>query len=162
MFKYLWLTLLFSLFLFGCCGYSTRLSLIRSDIKKVAIPLAENKTLKIGLEDLLTNTLIETYRKDKRLDVSSLEEADIIIYCQITNFNKTPFSYDANQNITTWKITLDCSARCEERVKGTDLWEGNFSVFGTYDQNLETEEIGINRAIEKLCQDILRKTFSQW
>ncbi len=152
----------FLLFIYGCCGYSTRFSLLRSDIKKVAIPLAENNTLKIGLEEILTNTLIETYRRDKRLEITSLEEADIIIHCQISNYNKTPFSYDANQNISVWKVTIDCVAQCEERLKGNSLWEDKFSAFGTYDPNSETEEKAINQAIEKLGQNILRKTFSQW
>jgi hypothetical protein len=156
-----WWFLLFTLIL-GCCGYSTRLSLLRSNIKKLAIPLAENKTLKTGLEEILTNTLIETYRRDKRLEIASLEDADIIIHCQLTNYNKTPFSYDAAQNISVWKVTIDCTVQCEEKTKGSNLWEDNFSTFGTYDPNSETEEKAINQAMEKLSQDILNKTFSQW
>ncbi len=149
------------LLLLRCCGYLTRL-LLRSDIKKVAIPLAENKTLKIGLEEILTDSLINAYRQDRRLEVVSLEDADIIVNCEITNYSKTPFSYDAAQNISLWKVVVDAKVRCEERLKATTLWERDFSAFGTYDPNSEAEEIGINRAIGKLSRDILSRTFSQW
>ncbi len=96
----------------------------------MAIPLAENKTLRIGLEEILTDSLISAYRQDKRLEVANLEDADIIIQSSIKNFAKTPFSYDASQNISLWKVTIECQVQCEERLKESNLWEGEFSAFG--------------------------------
>ncbi len=128
----------------------------------MAIPLAENKTLRIGLEEILTDSLISAYRQDKRLEVANLEDADIIIQSSIKNFAKTPFSYDASQNISLWKVTIECQVQCEERLKESNLWEGEFSAFGTYDPNREDEGSAINEAIGKICREIVHRTFSQW
>ncbi|MDH5187085.1 MAG: LptE family protein [bacterium] len=154
--------LLFTIFfLLNCCGYSTQ-ALIAPHLKTIAIPLVENQTIRPGLEEALTEKLTEDFNKDRHLRITSIENADVVLECQITGYNKIPQSYDADQNVYAYRITIDATGRCEDRVTSDIIWEGPVSAWITYDPNAESEETGIEKALAKLSLEIVRKTITSW
>ena len=146
---------------FNCCGYSTNV-LIAPHLKTIAIPLVENQTIRPGLGEALTDSLISAFTKDRHLRVTNIENANVVLTCQITSYNKAPQSYDASQNVYAYQITLDASGKCEDKVKSETIWEETVSAWITYNPNTETEEQGINQAIAKLSSEILRRTLTSW
>lgn len=148
-------------FLVNCCGYSTS-ALIAPHLKTIAIPLVENQTIRPGLGEALTDQLIKDFNKDRHLRVTNIENADVLLECLITNYNRLPQSYDADQNVYAYQITLDASSKCEDKVKSEIIWEGPVSVWISYDPNSETEDKGIEKAVVKLSLEILRKTLTSW
>lgn len=157
MFKFLFVIILF----LSCCGYSTR-TIIPAHLKSVAIPVVVNETMKPGLGELLTDQLITDFNRDRSLRVTSLDKAHLIINCKITNYDRSPQSYTSAQEVLIWKITLSAYVEAEDKVEETFLYQGNISTFVTYDNQSESEDTGIDRAVKKLSQEILRKVLTTW
>jgi hypothetical protein len=153
--------LLGSVCFLNCCGYSTQ-ALLAPHLKTIAIALVENQTIRPGLGDVLTEQLINDFTKDRHLRVTSIENADIVLECRITSYNKTPQSYDANQNVYAYSITIDANGKAEDKVKSETIWEEGVSTWITYDPNSESEEKGIEKALAKLSSEIVRKTITSW
>jgi hypothetical protein len=151
----------FIFFLLNCCGYSTS-ALIAPHLKTIAIPLVENQTIRPGLGEALTEQLINDFNKDRHLRVTNIENANVVLEFRVTGYNKTPQSYDAEQNVYAYQIMIDGSGKCEDKVKSEIIWEEPVSAWITFDPNSETEDKGIEKAIEKLSLEILRKTLTSW
>lgn len=154
--RWLWILLFLS-----CCGYSIR-SPIPPYLKSIAIPIPENRTVRPGLSELLTETLIQDFNRDGRLRIVKPERATLILYTTITNFEKSPQEYDASQNVYLWKITIEAQIDCEDRVKKSTYWKGPISAWIAYDPSKESEDEGIKRAIEKLSEEITRRILTSW
>ncbi|MEO0083706.1 MAG: LptE family protein [candidate division WOR-3 bacterium] len=155
--------LIFSItFIISCCGYSTKI-LLPSNIKTIAIPVVNNLTIKPGLAELLTEQLITDFTKDRTLQIAQLDKADLILECKITNYEKTPQSYTADQEVTEWKITLTAEIMVENKTSAEPeiLIKENVSVWIIYDASKEEDE-GIQQAISKLSQEIIRKVTTSW
>ncbi|MEO0093500.1 MAG: LptE family protein [candidate division WOR-3 bacterium] len=152
------------LFFLGCCGYSTQ-ALLAPHLKTIAIPLVENQTIRPGLGEALTDSLVSAFTKDRHLRVTNLENANVVLECRITGYNRTPQAYDAQQNVYAYQITIDAFCKCEDRVKSETIWEESVSAWITYNPNDPkngTEEKGIERAIAKLASEIVRRTITSW
>jgi hypothetical protein len=121
----------------------------------------KNETLRPGLDEALTQQLIQDFTRDGRLKI--VEAApDLILDCRITNFERTPHAYDAAQQVSTWKISITASVQCPNRARSETLWEGPVSIWVLYDAGSETEADGLRKGIEKLSQEILDKTLTAW
>lgn len=149
------------LFLLSCCGYTTR-SILPSNYKSIAIPVATNETIKPGLAEALTDSLIVAFTHDRTLKLENIDRADLILDCAIKNYERSPQSYTANQEVIAWKIVLEVLAKTTERVNSEQIWQGNVSISITYDDKTETEDQGIDKAIKKLSQEIVRKVLTSW
>jgi hypothetical protein len=149
--------------LIGCCGYSTR-STLPSQYKSIAIPVADNQTVKPNLGDILTDQLINDFTKNRNLSITPIDRADIVLECRITNYERSPQSYTANQEVIAYRITLNALVKTIDRTKSDaePLYDDNISVWITYDSQSETEDIGIARVIEKISIEILRKVLTTW
>ncbi|MEO0092502.1 MAG: LPS assembly lipoprotein LptE [candidate division WOR-3 bacterium] len=147
--------------LLSCCGYSTK-TIIPSHLKTVAIPVVGNETMKPGLDGLLTDQLISDFTKDRSLRITSLDKANLILNCKITNYDRSPQSYTSAQEVLVWKITLSAYVEAEDKVENTFIYQGDVSTFVTYDAQSESEDTGIDRAIKKLSQEIIRKVLATW
>jgi hypothetical protein len=149
------------IFILSCCGYTTR-SILPTNIKSIAIPVATNETVKPGLAEALTEQLINDFTQDRTLKIDNVDRASIILDCAIKNYERSPQSYTANQEVIAWKIVLEASAKTTDRAKSEQLWQDNVSISITYDDKTETEDQGIDKAIKKLSQEILRKVLTSW
>jgi len=149
-------------FLFSCCGYTTH-SILPSNIKTIAIPIATNQTIKPGLAEALTEQLISDFTQDRTLKIDNINRANIILDCTIKNYERSPQSYTANQEIIAWKVALEADINVKNSTKSESLslFKGNISSWITYPAD-STEDYGTNKAIGKLSQEILRKVLTSW
>jgi hypothetical protein len=145
----------------SCCGYSAR-ALLPPHLKTIAVLPVENQTLKPGLDVLLTDSLIDAFRRDGNLRVVDLEKADVVLHCQLTGYDKTAQAYSSSQQVNTWRLSLGGKADAEDKIRSEKLWEGSVSADINYDPNSQTEEAGIGLAISKLTADIVRRTLIAW
>lgn len=145
----------------GCCGYTTR-SILPSNIKSIAIPIAKNETVRPGLGELLTDSLIADFTQDRTLKIDNIDRADIILDCTIKNYERSPQAYTANQEVIAYKVLLECEITASDRVKTDTLWHGNIATTISYDAKTETEDQGIEKAITKLSLEILRRVLTTW
>ncbi len=140
------------------CGYSTR-SLLPGYMQKVHIKIFENNTVKIGLDELATNAVIDAFRSGSSLRIVDENSADIVIEGKVTGYAKEPFTYTANQVITDYKITVKFSVRCIDKVKNEVFWEGDISEWATYSPN---EEEGMNEAMKKTAERLVTTILTNW
>lgn len=145
----------------GCCGYSVK-ALLPPHLHTVSILPVENQTPKPNLDALLTQQLLTGFASDGSLRLADQAHADVLLRCQITSYDKEPEAYTSTQHINTWRITINASINATDQVKSQPLSGGTVSAFVTYDENTETEDQGIARALSKLSDDIVRKTLVAW
>jgi hypothetical protein len=142
----------------SCCGYSTR-SLLPDYIQKIHIKIFENRTVKVGLDELATNSVIEAFRSGSNLRIVDEKSADIIIEGTVSRFSKDPYTYTSDQTIIDYKITIKFTIRCIDRIKNEIFWEGDVSEWAIYSTN---EDEGINEAMEKTAERLVTTILTNW
>jgi len=140
------------------CGYSTR-SLLPSYIQKVHVKIFTNQTIKTGLDELATNSVIEAFRSGSSLRIVDENSADIVIEGKVSGYSKDPYTYTANQTIIEYKITIKFTIRCVDRVRNEVFWEGDVSDWATYSVN---EDEGINQAMKKTAEKLVTTILTKW
>lgn len=135
-----------------------------SQYKSIGIALVENQTVKPGLDDLLTNQLINDFTNDRSLKIEQLNRADLILESRITNYERSPQSYNANQEVSIYKISMNIYVRIRDKTitEEANLYNGDISSWITYDAQTEDEEVGVSKMITKLAQEVVRKTLTAW
>ncbi|MBZ0267954.1 hypothetical protein K8I85_07350 [bacterium] len=153
----------------GCGVYGFSSSLLPAHIKTVGIPLMENTTDRRDLATALADSLTNAFIDDNTLKVVNERDADSVIEGTIREYRRTPFTYDANENVQTYRVELIVEARFVDVRKNSVLWEERvLSQWATYNfvsvggQPAEDEETAIGRVLEKLTDDILNRSVEGW
>ncbi len=148
----------------GCAIY-TFSGNVPGHLKTVAIPAFENQTAEFGLVEKLTDELVDRFILDNSLKVRDLRDANSAVFGTIVRIEDIPFSYSADETVEEYKVTVVVRVRFEDLVKAKIVWEETLSQFGVYPfsggSSAQREE-GIDKAVEKLSEDILNKTVSGW
>ena len=152
------LVLSFYLFTIRCCGYSTR-SLLPAHFEKVHIKLFENRTLKPGLDELATNAVTDAFRSGSGLRISDENSADLIIEGKVAGYSKDPHTYTSDQTVTEYKITINYSVRCLDRIKNEVFWEGTISDWAAFSTD---EEVAIEEAARKTADKLVDAILTNW
>lgn len=130
------------------------------DIDSIAIPVFENKTIKYGIEEVLTKSVIDCFIKDSRLKVLDRKASESILLGEVTAYNRAPYSYDDQANVKDYKIELGIKLTYKDSA-GKTLLEKQISDWHTYSAQ-SPEEDGIEKLCQKLADDILRGIMEGW
>ena len=164
--QFLIVPLMWSLLFLACGIYSFSGSGLPSHIRTVAVPVFGNQTAEYGIKENLTDAVIDALVKDGHLRVAGRETADAIVEGTVVDYKEQAYTYDKSENVQEYivRIYVDVSFRDVKDRKV--IWEeGRMEGWGTYDVQVsppEDEEIGRERAIAKLAQDIVNKTVAGW
>ncbi len=145
------------------CAYNFKGYVSRPNIHSVAIPVFENKTVKYGLEELLTKRIIDAFIKDNRLNVLGKEKAESILLGEITGYSKVPFSYDTQANVKDYKVEISLKLtyyRTPITDNRTPITDNRITDWYVYSAQ-ETEEIGIEKLCDKISDDIVRSILEE-
>lgn len=149
------------LLLYSCCTYS--FSGISSGIKSISIPVFENESLRYGLEDTFTRSVIDAFIEDNRLKIADEKSADAILIVTIKTFERTPYSYDESENVKEYKINISASILLKKRGSEEEIFKANnYSEWATYYPLTEVEEDGIDKVAKKFSDKILRSILESW
>lgn len=164
---FLLLSALAALFCWTGCGiYSFSGSTLPPHIKSVAVPLFENRTAEFGIDQELTDALIDALIEDNALKVADYRDADAVLKGQIIRVTDGIGQYSQTGNdleqAGDFRITIAVKVAFEDKHKRTDLWEKSISQWGVYDLNDISREDGITEAIDKITTEIITKTVSDW
>lgn len=155
-----------SLCLTGCGIYSFSGSTLPPHIKSVAVPLFENKTAEFGIDQELTDALIDALIDDNALKVVDYRDADSVLKGQIIRVTDRAGQYSQTGNNVEeagdYRVTIAVKVAFEDRQKRTVLWEESISQWGVYDLVDISREDGMTEAIDKITTDIITKTVSGW
>lgn len=147
------------LIFWGCGVYSFSGSTLPSYIKTVAVPLFENRTPEFGIDQLLTDMLIDAITQDNTLNISSLRNTDSILRGTILRIVDSAGQYDKNEIAADFRVNITIQVSFEDVKKRKVLWEETWIQWGSYKNNRDE---GIESAAEKLSTDILNRTVSGW
>ncbi len=143
----------------GACTYSFS-GYFPSHLKKVSIHVFQNKTMMYGLEGTVTEYFIDKIREDGRFTIVPDNEAGMIIDGSVVGYKKAPFRYDDQGNIQSYRIELRLELEFFDKVENKPfLPKAVYSGNGTYDVATETEEDGIERAVDDIFSTVIHKLF---
>ena len=147
----------------GCGPYSFPGSSIPSHIKSVAIPIFENETAEFGIKEKVTDALLENFVSENILNISDNQNADSIIRGIITRITDVPFTFDENEIVQEYRVTIYLKLVWHDQVKNNNLFDGNINGWGVYPADSpEERNEGIEKAIERLITEITNQTLSGW
>lgn len=110
------------IFTLTSCGH-TPIRILPEHIKSLYIPFFINQTFQYGLEEVMTNRVIEEFIKDGRLEVVDRELADTELKGTILSYQKVPFSYDKKGNINKYQVSIKVSFELRDLTTNKPLWQ---------------------------------------
>ena len=144
------------------CGVYTFSPKGESDIKSIAVERFENQTAEYGLEDRMTDQIIDAFIADGTLKVLSPEYADALLLGTLTSYLRKPHGYDENDRVETYAVTMVFDITLRNPADDTEIWKEKVSQIGIYDLETQTEEDGQQEAIDLLIEAIINKTTKSW
>lgn len=150
------------------CGYAFR-SPIPAHLQTLYVPTFENETREFQLTQQITEGVIEEFLNESGLRlVGSEEEADLVVRGTIKGYEEEALSYDpgraANPDVFTRRVILTLDVALQDRVEDATLWESaSLREWGEFNEEQgESRENGIVRAIEKIAEQLLRNTTEEF
>jgi hypothetical protein len=156
-----WLS--FAIFLSGCGAYSFSSS-GAAHINSIAIPIFENRTSEFGINEQLTNAVINEFTRDNTLKISDRRGADSVLEGSVLFIEDRAGAYTSDEQVSDIQVIVTVTAKYEDIVKRKTVWEEEIVQWGTFDPDSGTDsrETAINEAVEKIANEILNKSVSSW
>jgi outer membrane lipopolysaccharide assembly protein LptE/RlpB len=159
--------ILLLLLLLHSCGY--RLSgtggVVPEGARSISVPVFINGTNEPYVDTEVTKAVVNEFLTDGRLQVVSLESADLALRGKVTKYDVVALSYTVNSYVQQYRVTITVDARLEDLRSKKILWQekGIQSQFIsdypiTYNSSggtdIRSTKIAKEAAIEKASQDI--------
>lgn len=142
----------------SCCGYSTR-SLLPGYMKSVHIKLFENNTLKAGLDEIATYSVVDAFLSGSGLRLTDEKSASLVIEGRVTGFAKDPYTYTSAATVIEYRITVTYAARCIDQTRNEVFWEGSVSDWVTYETD---EDQAVIDASKKCAEKLVNTILTNW
>ena len=103
------------------CGY-TAMSTLPERYQTLHIPAARNSIKEYDLQAPFTNALIRKFTVDGRLRVVDAERADLRLETDIRGYSLAPITYDDQDRVAQFQVTIVAEARLIDSRTGEELW----------------------------------------
>lgn len=156
------LAALFLIVCMGGCGYHIGASMMHPQIKSIAIAPVKNDTLEPNVSAEMRGMLSEQFCIDGSLKVKSLEEADCIVYCVVTNVETTATQEDSTNRDMTYRPaewTVQVTAQFTVIIPGRakPLLSSREQTGSAIYQVLADHDISRRRGIQMACRAAAEK-----
>lgn len=149
------------------CGYTlVGRSSLPYHIKTIAIPTFDNFTLEQGIEDVLTQAMIDVFVRGGKVQLVVEDTADALLTGAIHTYNDNE-AVDFNEQNKPFKYRLAITVDIELRDLTTDniLWQaqqlqGTADFLGGEDYDLSAETENKRKALEELATELAEKVFA--
>ncbi len=129
-------------------------------LKRVWVPVFQNQTLRYGLDEQVTRAFVDAIRADGRLEVVPEDQATLEIRGTVKGYDRTPFEHDDAGRVISYRITLRVEIGFYDRQEETYYLEPRvYTGRGLYRVEEESEDQGIQEAVEDLVDQALRALF---
>jgi len=154
--------LMAALALCGACSYSFKGSL-PPHLRTVAIPAIVNETAEFGVAEDLGELVMARFMRDGLLRVTDEGRADSRLVLSFTQISEAPFAYNQDEVTSQVRLTIRLRGEFLDRVEDRQLWQKDFSEWGTYDPNgSPTRADAIAEAARKLVEAINQQLVADW
>lgn len=152
----------------AACGYSFR-SPVPAHLQTVYVPTFQNETREFQLTQQVTERVIGEFLNESRLRlVADEEDADLLVVGIVKSYDEEALSYDpgqaANPDVFSRRVLLTLDVRLEDQVREETLWENaSLREWGEFSEERgETREDGIQRAVDKVAEELLRHVVEEF
>jgi outer membrane lipopolysaccharide assembly protein LptE/RlpB len=160
--RFLTAILVAALCLIAGCGVYTFNPKGKSSISSVAVERFANKTAQYGIEDQMTDQVIDALIADGTLKVVAREYAEAVLTGVLARYERRVHDYDENDQVKTYAVEMYFDIELIKPGDETEIWKESVGHTGIYDAASETEEDGQQKAITLLVEAILNKTTKSW
>ena len=150
------------------CGYTASPALLPQHLKTVAIPVFENATPEVRLEEELTNAVILKFVQDNHLKVVDEKTANAVVRGRVTQYKNSVFGFTQTGSSNEFRVTLAVEVTFKDLVKNRELWSGeivktaNYYVVDVPGQQAQSELDGRREAVSKIADEILSRSVEGW
>ncbi len=148
------------------CYYSTSQGSRAGDIRNIVIPLFDNTTVETGIQESLTDEVIERFLTNGEFRIVDLRQADAAIIGVITAVQQESVAFSAGTLAREVRLWIVVDVRFETVDKKEVIWEERqLRTFGDYAVDTGTDsdrEPALETAIEKMADEILNQSISGW
>jgi len=159
------LAVLLALCVWGCGFYTLSGSSLPGYLKTVSVPLFVNNSLEPGVADDITLALTEQVNRSGLLKTAT-RGADATLRGEVVNYQHQEYNYSIEGNrqatIQDYIVRVTAAVTFFDNHKDTPLFEGTLTGEGIYDFSSETEQIGRDRAISNLIEQIMNSSVQSW
>ena len=126
----------------------------------MAVPMFENKSLESGLQQALTDSLIEGFVTNGAVRVLDEDRARLVLRGEIHEVREEPFTYDGQSE--QFRISIFLGISCYDTEEKKTIWEEQrlrgFGIFDATQDRREQRALGLNAAIQMLVEDVVDRT----
>ncbi|MXY48892.1 MAG: hypothetical protein F4Y38_06265 [Gemmatimonadetes bacterium] len=148
------------------CYYSTSQGSRAGDIRNIVIPLFDNTTVETGIQETLTDEVIERFLTNGEFRIVDLRQADAAIIGVITDLQEESVAFSEGTLAREVRLWIVVDVRFESVDKKEVIWEERqLRTFGDYAIDTGTDsdrEPALTTAIEKMADEILNQSISGW
>ena len=148
------------------CYYSTSQGSRAGDIRNIVIPLFDNTTVEAGIQESLTDIVIERFLTNGEFRIVDLRRADAAIIGVITAVQEESVAFSEGTLARESRLWIVVDVRFETVDKKEVIWEERqLRTFGDYAIETGTEtdrESALTTAIENMADEILNQSISGW
>ena len=168
------------------CNYYSMAGSIPAHIKSVSIPLMNNETSEYGLEQKVTNNIIENFNEKGILKVENSNYADSIIKGTISKVDESPYTYNKEESISEYRYKVFLKLEWYDVKNEKNLISKTYSGFGSYGLGGDISNDGIDNdndgkiddsdddefgeprtfaagvAMKKISEDIINDIMTTW
>lgn len=146
----------------GCGIYSFSGSTLPPHIRTIGVPLFEDQTTEFGIDQELTDALIQAFRDDNTLKIADPRDADAVLSGTVTRVEDRAGQYSADELAADFRVSVTVKAKFEDMRKRNVMWETSLTQEGTYDGRDVPRSDGIAEALKKISTEILNRSLSDW
>lgn len=162
-------TLLALLILLAGCGYQFGGGQLPGEVSRLYLPLATNLTTEPLLENLLAPPVTAVLaRQQGVIMVESRAASEATLQGVISSYAVEPLSYDSNDRISEYQITLKVHYELKKSTTGRLLWQGEFSRQQSYraaidkNQQEDLESQAQEAIMDDLADDLLNRLVTRF
>jgi len=152
---------------FYSCSYSFTGSSVAKHLKTIFISAIDDKS-GLGeprLRDSFREKLIQKFSDDNTLKLADRNSSNLILECTITGVSDAPSAITAGESVASRKLNINVRIICKDMVMKKnyyDLTLTNFADYLTTGNVNENRKNAIDNAVDKITEDIVLKTVSNW
>ncbi len=152
---------------FGGCFYSFTGASVPSHLQTIAIPIVEDRSGsgEPNLREDFTNLLIQEFISDNTLQVAERLNADAVLENTIVSVIDAPVVVSGGEKISQRRVTITVRSVFKDLVQKRTISDKRYSNYGDYSTDgnvLDNRRSAISVAVDKITEDILLGTVSNW
>ena len=135
-------------------------------IKSISIEDFTNQAAMVyaPLTNVLNEKLKDTYTRQTRLNLID-RNADLELSGEVTGYDITPMSVNANSLAAETRLTLRVNVRYTNNTNHDEDFERSYTAYRNFDSNLlltDVQDQLIEELVEEICDHIYNDTVANW